>query len=255
MHFGTWKGEGINSPSPTSAPGTTARITSLDSFDSNEPEVQPQIMFDYDKLSDKLDEHSRSSSSLHSKGGQVQSLTSRLMRGGSQASDSSLESEHKGLPSKNLISRLNKINKSFSQDQPPGARCEAPSSGEDEPDSKVSDLTRKFGGARKACLDKIKQKISKPEPDKSLADLRGERGDCFPALVFMLTPFAVIVLAGGRLNYRELFIKWFLFQLSWTSSGEYTQESRNLSTDSASSHAFHRTTRYFCSTRSFCCCC
>ena len=195
------------SPSPTSAPGTTARITSLDSFDSNEPEVQPQIMFDYDKLSDKLDEHSRSSSSLHSKGGQVQSLTSRLMRGGSQASDSSLESEHKGLPSKNLISRLNKINKSFSQDQPPGARCDAPSSGEDEPDHKVSDLTKKFGGARKACLDKIKQKISKPEPDKSLAELRGERGDCFPALVFMLTPFAVIVLAGGTLNYPELFIK------------------------------------------------
>ena len=182
------------SPSPTSAPGAAPRMRSLDSFDSADNEDKPQILFDYDKLSDKLDESSRHSAGLYKGGSQVEQLTSRLRRaGGSHASDSSADSDCKVLPSKSLISRLNKINKTSSQ--PPGLSSEAL---ENESDQKVSELTKKFGGAKKACMDKIKHKISKQDPDKSLEAMRerGERGDCFPALVFMFTPFVVIVLAG-----------------------------------------------------------
>ena len=66
-------------------------------------------------------------------------------------------------------------------------------------DSKVSELTRKFGGASKKCIEKIKSKVSKSEEEKTVnLESKPGRNDCFPAFVFMLTPIAVVFLGGNK---------------------------------------------------------
>lgn len=65
-----------------------------------------------------------------------------------------------------------------------------------ETELKVSELSKKFGGAKKKCIEKIKSKINKTDEEKNMPVSKQQRGDCFPAFVFMLTPLAVVVLAG-----------------------------------------------------------
>ena len=138
------------------------------------------------------------------RGSQVQSLTNRMRRrGGSQVSDTSVESDSKVVSSKSLISRLNKINKTSSREGSSSTDSAYKSersllsvADDEENDAKVSELTKMFGGAGKACVNRIKAKISKTDGDRSMVEAKGTRGDCFPAVVFMLTPFAVIIFAG-----------------------------------------------------------
>ena len=204
------------SPSPTSA-APRVRLSADGRYrEECEPEcgaASPQIQLDYDDIPAEL-LHSNSSPPGGARGGsQVQSLTSRLRRrGGSQVSDSSLESETKVVSSKSLISRLNMINKSSSREGSSSTDSAYKSeqslqsvTDDEENDAKVSELTKRFGGARKACLNKIKTKISKTDSDRPMVEAKGTRGDCFPAVVFMLTPFAVVILAGGK-NETKLFI-------------------------------------------------
>ena len=61
---------------------------------------------------------------------------------------------------------------------------------------KVSELSKKFGGAKKKCMEKIKSKMIRTDDEKSMLVSKQARGDCFPAFVFMLTPLVVVVLAG-----------------------------------------------------------
>lgn len=167
----------------------------------------PPVMLDYDNIPDELLQRNSSPPGAARGGSQVQSLTNRLRRrGGSQVSDTSVESDTKVVSSKSLISRLNKINKTPSREGSSSTDSAYKSeqslhavTDDEENDAKVSELTKKFGGARKACLNKIKTKISKTDNDRSMVEAKGTRGDCFPAVVFMLTPFAVVILAGWKL--------------------------------------------------------
>lgn len=65
---------------------------------------------------------------------------------------------------------------------------------ETEPELKVLEMTKKFGGAKRKCMQKIKSKISKNEPDNKM-DLSKDLSDCIPALIYIMTPFIVVFLA------------------------------------------------------------
>ena len=199
------------SPSPTSG-AARARLSTdrryRDEYDYTAVELpaeSPAIMLDYDNIPPELFHRNSSPPGAARGGSQVQSLTSRFRRrGGSQVSESSMESDSKAASSTSLISRLNKINKTSSRDGSSSTDSAYKSEQslhsvtDEENDAKVSELTKRFGGAKKACLDKIKTKISKTEGDRSMVEAKGTRGDCFPAVVFMLTPFAVIIFAGEK---------------------------------------------------------
>ena len=220
------------SPSPTSG-AARARLSQREIYvECNYTAVElpassPPLLLDYDNIPPGA-----------ARGGsQVQSLTDRFRRrAGSQASDTSVESDSKTVSSKSLISRLNKINKTSSREGSSSTDSAYKSeqslhsvTDDEENEAKVSELTKRFGGARKACLDKIKTKISKPDPDRSMVEAKGTRGDCFPAVVFMLTPFAVIIFAGWKQFYEKencIFSNGYnIFQLFSTFCGASTPES------------------------------
>ena len=134
----------------------------------------------------------------------------------SQSHDAADCESPKPVTTKNLISRINSLNKkhndslsssdadsayksqeSFSSSSVTTDSIKSPSDLSDgESELKVSELSKKFGGAKKKCIEKIKSKISKTEEEKNMHVSKQHRGDCFPAFVFMLTPIAVVVLAG-----------------------------------------------------------
>ena len=122
---------------------------------------------------------------------------------------------------KSLISRINSLNnrkhndsltssdtdsayksqESFSSSNVTTDSIKSPSDVSDgETELKVSELSKKFGGAKKKCIEKIKSKINKTDEEKDMQVTKQHRGDCFPAFVFMLTPLAVVVLAGNKGN-------------------------------------------------------
>ena len=129
----------------------------------------------------------------------------------------SIESDSaKPVATRSLISRINNLNKKHhdsvssdndsaykSQESFTSMSCTSESVkgsaelSDEDPEPKVSELTRKFGGAKKKVVEKIKSKISKVDDEKTMLDNKQSRGDCFPAFVFMLTPLAVVVLAGN----------------------------------------------------------
>ena len=67
------------------------------------------------------------------------------------------------------------------------------SDGEREP--KVMEITKKFGGAKKKCIDKIRSKISKSE-SKNKLEIKQDLADCLPALIYIMTPFLVMIVAA-----------------------------------------------------------
>ena len=116
---------------------------------------------------------------------------------------------------KSLISRINSLNKKHSDSltsdtdsayKSGDSLCSSLATGDslksppdisdEDSETKVSELSKKFGGAKKKCMEKIKSKMSKTDDEKSLLVSKQTRGDCFPAFVFMLTPLVVVVLAG-----------------------------------------------------------
>ena len=125
---------------------------------------------------------------------------------------------------KSLISRINSLNnrkhnesltssdtdsayksqESFSSSSVTIDSIKSPSDLSDgETEMKVSELSKKFGGAKKKCIEKIKSKINKTDEEKNMQVSKQHRGDCFPAFVFMLTPLAVVVLAGNKGNHEK----------------------------------------------------
>merc|ERR1719474_1765437 len=156
-------------------------------------------------------------------------LGAPMMRQGRISSTDSLDSEtNKSISTSSIISRINKLNskrrdsatsendsayksqESFSssmilsdstRNDTPIAKIDSlvPRNNLDsdgDSDSKVSELTRKFGGASKKCIDKFKSKVTKSEEEKIVSlESKPGRNDCFPAFVFMLTPLAVVFLA------------------------------------------------------------
>ena len=63
-----------------------------------------------------------------------------------------------------------------------------------EREPKVMEITKKFGGAKKKCMEKIRSKMSRSE-SKSKLEIKQDLADCLPALIYILTPFIVMVLA------------------------------------------------------------
>ena len=134
----------------------------------------------------------------------------------SQSHDAADCESPKPVTTKNLISRINSLNKkhndslsssdadsayksqeSFSSSSVTTDSIKSPSDLSDgESELKVSELSKKFGGAKKKCIEKIKSKMNKTDEEKNMHVSKQHRGDCFPAFVFMLTPIAVVVLAG-----------------------------------------------------------
>ena len=249
------------SPSPTSV-SARARLSTerryREEFDVecnytavDLPAESPPILLDYDNIPAELLQRNSSPPGAARGGSQVQSLTERFRRrerGGSQVSDNSLESDSKVVSSTSLISRLNKINKTSSREGSSSTDSAYKSDeifDDEENEAKVSELTKRFGGARKACLDKIKTKISKPDQDRSLVEAKGTRGDCFPAMVFMLTPLAVLIFAGWKQFLEKIlyFVTEILFQLFSTFCGVSTPESL-ISYPSKSAPARHSNIKY-----------
>ena len=134
----------------------------------------------------------------------------------SQSLDAADCESPKPVTTKSLISRINSLNKkhndslassdadsayksqeSFSSSSVTTDSTKSPSDfSEEESELKVSELSKKFGGAKKKCIEKIKSKMNKTDEEKNMPVSKQHRGDCFPAFVFMLTPIAVVVLAG-----------------------------------------------------------
>jgi hypothetical protein len=130
-----------------------------------------------------------------------------------------------------LISRLNKVTKVESspnptQDEDAGYRSqdsllsntsmctmsfveknvtETSDASDTEREQKVMEITKKFGGAKKKCMEKIKSKISKSE-SRSRLEIKKDLADCIPALIYILTPFLVVILA---VIFNLLWIKYF----------------------------------------------
>eukprot|EP00092_Neocalanus_flemingeri_P022305 GFUD01024187.1.p1 GENE.GFUD01024187.1~~GFUD01024187.1.p1 ORF type:complete len:836 (+),score=195.53 GFUD01024187.1:63-2570(+) len=65
---------------------------------------------------------------------------------------------------------------------------------ESEGEPKVMEITKIFGGAKQKCIDKMKSKMSKSESKRKLA-IKQDLADCFPAIIYILTPFLVMIVA------------------------------------------------------------
>ena len=176
------------------------------------------------------DSHGSSVENLTPKRGQVYSMRASSSNKGSpvKASSRSLLSSlshdvadcesPKPVTTKSLISRINSLNNRKQHDSLASSDTDSayksqesfssfssittdsiksPSDLSDgETELKVSELSKKFGVAKKKCIEKIKSKINKTDEEKNMPVSKQQRGDCFPAFVFMLTPLAVVVLAG-----------------------------------------------------------
>ena len=207
-------------PAP-SGPPPGSRFLETDEFD--EP-LYPSIHLDYENISDISDKYNSNSS--------VQNLTPRrkqleLLKRVSGFTDTSSPIMNKddriatadspdtdSISTRSLITRINSLNKkhiespsdndsayksqdSFSSSIFVSDSAKSPELSEEESKPNISELTRKFGGAKKKCIE-IKEKIkSKTSKVDDIPTIKQSRADCFPAFVFMLTPFAVVILAGN----------------------------------------------------------
>jgi len=84
-------------------------------------------------------------------------------------------------------------------------KVETSDTSDTERELKVLEITKKFGGAKRKYMEKLKSKMSKSE-SKSKLEIRQDLADCFPALIYMITPFIVMILAVV-LNF--FWIKYF----------------------------------------------
>merc|ERR1719499_820255 len=127
-------------------------------------------------------------------------------------SSETVESDSTSISASNLISRINSLNKkrnnsgesdndsayksqeSFNTSNTEYCNLALSTPTQSTSDVDVSDLTRKFGGGAKKKLEKIRAKVSKKEEDRTVLESKQSRGDCFPALVFMMTPIVVVIL-------------------------------------------------------------
>lgn len=64
-----------------------------------------------------------------------------------------------------------------------------------EREPRVMEITKKFGGAKKKCMEKIRSKLSKSE-SKSKLEIKQDLADCLPALIYIMTPFLVMIVAA-----------------------------------------------------------
>jgi len=76
---------------------------------------------------------------------------------------------------------------------------------DNERELKVLEITKKFGGAKRKCMEKLKSKMSKSE-SKNKLEIRQDLADCFPALIYIITPVIVMFMAV-ILNF--FWIKYF----------------------------------------------
>ena len=136
------------------------------------------------------------------------------------------------ISTRSLIDRINNLNRSKHRSSLTSADdsayksqdslCSSPPLSEtgknDESDvedskPKVLDLKNKFEGAKDKCMEKIKSKINKSDEEKQM--IHSKKADCFPAFVFMLTPIAVVALAGKPSSlFCDIFYKACLFSHS-----------------------------------------
>ena len=178
---------------------------------------------------DSFNSHGSSVENLTPKRGQVYLMRASNSNKGSpvknknqftshDCQDDVADCESKPVTTKSLISRINSLNSRKHHDSLASSDTDSayksqesfssfssittdsiksPSDLSDgETELKVSELSKKFGGAKKKCIEKIKSKINKTDEEKNMPVSKQQRGDCFPAFVFMLTPLAVVVLAG-----------------------------------------------------------
>jgi len=73
-------------------------------------------------------------------------------------------------------------------------KIETSDTSDTERELKVMEITKKFGGAKKKCMEKLKSKISKSDSRNKL-ELKQNLADCFPAFIYLMTPIIVIILA------------------------------------------------------------
>ena len=154
---------------------------------------EPKIRLDYDSI-----------------GSSVQDLTPKRNKRSlfnpnmfnAESRESTVETD--SISTKSLISRINSLNRRQQRDSVTDDSIGSSSlvsdkntdQSDDETKIKVLELKHKFEGVKDKCIEKIKTKIIKPEEEKTILDHKQTRADCFPAFVFVMTPIAVVIIAG-----------------------------------------------------------
>lgn len=127
---------------------------------------------------DCVETDSKSSISTRSLIDRINNLNRSKHRGSLASADDSAYKSQDSLCSSPPLSETGKNDESDVEDYKP----------------KVLDLKNKFEGAKDKCMEKIKSKINKSDEEKQM--IHSKKADCFPAFVFMMTPIAVVALAG-----------------------------------------------------------